>query len=101
MRLEQLLENLFRNAVDHAGEDVTVTVGDLDDEFYVADDGPGISDDERDRVFEDGYSTVEEGAGLGLAIVAGIAEAHGWSVTVTESEDGGARFEVTGVERHT
>jgi signal transduction histidine kinase len=76
---------------------VTVTVGDLPDGFYVADDGPGIPATERGSVFEAGYSTDSGGTGFGLSIVATIAEAHGWTVEVTESEAGGARFEVTGV----
>jgi PAS domain S-box-containing protein len=97
-RLKQLLENLFANAVDHGGADVTVTVGDLADGFYVADDGPGVPPSEREQVFESGYSTADGDTGFGLAIVAEIAEAHGWSVAVTDSEDGGARFEITGVE---
>ena len=86
------------DAVEHGGRDVTVTVGDLDRGFYVADDGPGIPEEERDRVFESGYTTAKEGTGFGLSIVAEIAEAHGWEVRATESADGGARFEVTGVE---
>jgi signal transduction histidine kinase/FixJ family two-component response regulator len=95
-RLQQLLENLFCNALDHAGGDVAISVGDLNDGtgFYVADDGPGIPADDRDRVFESGYTTSDEGTGFGLKIVSEIAEAHGGHVTVTESETGGARFEV-------
>ena len=85
------------DAVEHGGRDVTVTVGDLDRGFYVADDGPGIPEEERDRVFESGYTTAREGTGFGLSIVAEIAEAHGWEIEVAESTDGGARFEVTGV----
>ncbi|WP_146417017.1 hybrid sensor histidine kinase/response regulator [Haloarcula hispanica] len=82
---------------------VTVTVGDIDDAsgFYVADDGPGVPEDERDTVFEAGYSTAPEGTGFGLAIVADIAAVHGWDVSVTDSESGGARFEITGVDRET
>jgi len=72
---------------------VTVTVGDTADGFYVADDGPGLAADERDRVFERGYSR-GGGSGLGLRIVERAAEAHGWSVRARESEAGGARFEV-------
>jgi signal transduction histidine kinase len=96
-RLQQLLENLFRNAIEHGGADVTVTVGQVDGGFYVEDDGPGIPIDERDDVFEAGYSTDEDGTGFGLSIVKQVADAHGWNVHVTEGSDGGARFEITGV----
>jgi PAS domain S-box-containing protein len=113
-RLVQLLENLIRNAVEHGftsgrgesdegvehgGDGVAITVGALDAGFYVADDGPGIPPDERDRVFDSGHSTREDGTGFGLAIVREIADAHGCEVRITESESGGARFEITGFER--
>ena len=128
-RLTQLLENLFRNSVEHGstssrpeaddavehgstsprsqahedsvehgGADVTVRVGDLPGGFVVEDDGTGIPVDERDRVFEPGYSTAEGGTGFGLNIVSTIAAEHGWSLAVTESDDGGARFEITDVD---
>ncbi|MFB6165905.1 MAG: PAS domain S-box protein [Haloarculaceae archaeon] len=97
-RLQQLFENLARNAVEHGGDEVAVTVGALEGGFYVADDGPGIPSEERERVFESGFTTADGGTGLGLAIVSEIVEAHGWDAAVTESADGGARFEVTGVE---
>ncbi|MFB6270455.1 MAG: ATP-binding protein [Halobacterium sp.] len=103
-RVVQLLENLYRNAIEHGDPDVTVRVGALDDRdgFYVEDDGPGIPEDERDDVFEMGWSS-GGGTGIGLAIVQTIAEAHGWDVSVTDAvhdtdETPGARFEVTGVE---
>jgi len=81
------------------GRDTTVgiRVGATDDGFFVADDGPGIPADERSDVFEQGYTTGEDGTGLGLAIVSRVADAHGWSVSVTDSADGGARFELSGV----
>lgn len=97
-RLRQLLENLFRNAVEHGGDDVTVTVGELDHGFYVEDDGPGIPEEDREEVFETGYSTSDEGTGLGLCIVKEIIEAHDWEIRVIEGTDGGVRFEITGVE---
>jgi PAS domain S-box-containing protein len=100
-RLQHLLENLLRNAVEHGSTDgtsVTITVGDIDGGFYVEDDGPGIPEAKRSRVFESGYSTSADGTGFGLAIVKEVAEAHEWSIRVTESADGGARFEITGVE---
>jgi signal transduction histidine kinase len=96
-RLQQLLENLFRNSVEHGADTtatLTVTVGPLADGagFYVADDGSGIPEAERESVFEHGTSTAGS-TGLGLTIVRTIAEAHGWTVAATESDAGGARFE--------
>ncbi|CAI48522.1 receiver/sensor box histidine kinase [Natronomonas pharaonis DSM 2160] len=94
-RLRELLSNLFRNAIEHAGEDIAVRVGPLDfvEGFFVEDDGPGIPPDERDRVLDRGFTTDEEGTGFGLAIVEEIARAHEWTVDVTEGSEGGARFE--------
>lgn len=96
-RLRITFENLFRNAIENAGDEVTVEVGDLADGFYVADDGPGIPEEDREAVFEYGESGTREKAGLGLALVRRIIEAHGWSVTVTDSDLGGAQFEITTV----
>lgn len=103
-RTQELLGNLFRNSVEHGedttGGDLTVTVGTLADEsgFFVADDGQGIPPDHRTDVFSAGFTTSSMGTGFGLTIVDQIADAHGWTVSVTESEDGGARFEFTGVD---
>lgn len=97
-RLRQLLENLFQNAIKHGGPAVTVTVGDMADGFYVEDDGVGIPDAERSTVFGPGYTTSEDGAGFGLSVVRDIAEAHGWTIDISSSEAGGARFEITGIE---
>jgi len=127
-RLQSLFENLFRNSVEHgstsnrtepddavehgsgsrqaepdrseAGEAApTVRVGAIGREgFYVEDDGPGIPETDRERVFETGYTTGSEGTGFGLAIVEEVVEGHGWEISVTESDAGGARFEVTGVD---
>ena len=96
-RLAQLFENLFRNSIEHGDAGVTVTVGELADGFYVADDGAGIDPDDRERIFEAGYSDAQSGTGFGLAIVDRIVEAHGWRVRAATGDDGGARFEVTGV----
>jgi signal transduction histidine kinase len=97
-RLRQLIENLFRNAIEHGSEDVTVRIGSLPKGFYVVDDGPGISVAERENVWEAGYSGAEEGTGLGLFIVHQIVEAHDWNIRITEGSEGGARFELTGVD---
>jgi signal transduction histidine kinase len=96
-RLVQLLENLFRNAIEHASPDTVRVVG-TDHGFAVEDDGPGLPEGEREELFEHGHTTSEEGTGFGLAIVRSIAEAHGWSVTATDGTDGGARFAFTGVD---
>ena len=99
-RLRHVFENLFRNAVEHAGDGVAVRIGPLADGggFYVADDGPGIPADERDQIFERGYTTSADGTGLGLEIVRQIVDAHDWEISVTESHSGGTRFEISGVE---
>ncbi len=96
-RLYQLLSNLFRNSVEHTDSDTTVTVGTLSDGFYVEDDGPGIPPEDRESVLTTGTSGLAHGTGLGLAVVRRIAEGHGWSLHLTESDDGGARFEFRNV----
>lgn len=93
-----LVENLFRNAVEHGGPNVTIHVSMLKDGFAIEDDGPGISENKRDDVFEPGYTTKDEGTGFGLNIVKKIVDAHGWDITVTGGADGGARFEITGAD---
>jgi PAS domain S-box-containing protein len=107
-RFRELLENLFRNAVEHGSANnrpasMTVEIGELDDSegFYVADNGSGIPEELCDQIFEHGFTTEEDGTGFGLAIVASISDAHGWEVEVTcgderESADG-ARFEFSRV----
>ena len=97
-RLQRLLENLFRNSVEHGPDDVSVRVGEADGGFFVDDDGPGVPPEDQESVFDPGFSTAEGGTGLGLAIVTEIAEAHGWTVAVEDGSEGGARFVVTGVE---
>jgi len=99
-RLQQLLENLFRNAIEHGGTDVEIRVGTINDGsgFFIADNGAGIPVQDRKKVLESGYSTASEGTGLGLSIVSEIVAAHDWQIDVTSSETGGARFEIAGVQ---
>jgi PAS domain S-box-containing protein len=96
-RLGRMLENLLANAREHATSEVRV--GPMPDGLFVADDGPGVALDDPEAVFDRGVSTGEGGAGLGLAVVREIVEAHGWSVSVADDGPGGARFEVTDVDR--
>ena len=103
-RLAQALRNLARNAITHtSGPDGLVRVdltrrGPDTVRITVSDDGPGIAPELRERVFERFYRTDKArtraagGAGLGLAIVRAIAEAHHGSVRVAESSSGGAAF---------
>jgi PAS domain S-box-containing protein len=93
-QLKQLLENLFRNAVEHGGEDVTVVVGETGDGFYVADDGRGIPDDDRDSLFEAGFSTNADGTGLGLSIANELVQNHDWTIDIVDGEGGGTRVEI-------
>ena len=111
IRTQQLFENLFRNAIEHAGPDIEVYVGgmsgigtstrvsaetELAVGFYVSDNGPGVPKADREAVFSESFSTNENGTGLGLNTVKEIATAHGWQVRCDESRDGGARFEFRG-----
>ncbi|WP_167768432.1 sensor histidine kinase [Haloarcula amylovorans] len=93
-----LFESLYKNAREHAGEGVTVVVGATDDGFFVADDGPGINVEPQARVFQAGFTTCPGNSGFGLYIARSIAEEHRWSLSVGESETGGARFDIRGVE---
>jgi signal transduction histidine kinase len=95
-RLRELLQNLYANAVRHGGADVTVRVVALPDEagFAVEDDGRGFGDADQSSLFDHGYTTDDDGTGFGLAIVKRVVDAHGWSIRATESETGGARFEI-------
>jgi signal transduction histidine kinase len=99
-RLQQLFENLFRNANEHGGDDVEIRVGVLDggDGFFVADNGVGIPVEDREAVLESGFSTLSDGTGLGLAIVTEIVAAHDWGIHVTSSDSGGARFEIVDID---
>lgn len=97
-RLRRLLENLFRNAVEHGGSDTAVDVGATADGFYVADDGPGIPESEHQSVLEPGYTSKSGNTGLGLVIVRRIASAHGWKIAVGETETGGAKISFSGVQ---
>ena len=95
--LLQLFENLYRNAIEHAGPACTVTVGGCEGGFYVADDGPGIPEPVREKAVKADYSTQGTG-GLGLAIVQSVVRAHGGQLTITDATGGGARFELTGFD---
>lgn len=103
-RLRQVLANLVGNAYSHTppGTSVTVRVAVTCDcaVLEVADDGPGMGAEDAARVFERFYRTdrsrarASGGTGLGLSIVASLVAAHGGTVSVSTSPDGGACFTV-------
>jgi PAS domain S-box-containing protein len=119
-RVKQLFENIFRNAIEHGdvadppvGNSHTdaegVTLGDADlcirvgtladgDGFYIENSGTPIPEAESERIFAEGYSTDDEGLGLGLAIADGVVSAHDWDITVTDGALSGPRFEIFEVE---
>ena len=89
-RLRQALENLFRNAVEHACEadaDLTVVVSATAEGVVVADDGSGIDPAHREDAFEPGFTTTPDGTGYGLDIVREIVESHGWTVELRPNAD--------------
>lgn len=88
-RLNELLENLFRNAVEHGRPGVTVRVGPLEDGLFIEDDGEGIPAEVREQVFDHGFTTNDDGTGYGLSVVRTIVGAHGWDVAVSEAREAG------------
>ena len=89
--LDEMLGNLIENAAKYGGGSVFITVVKAGAfvEFQIEDDGMGIPEDERERLFDRGarLDTGKPGTGLGLAIVRDVAEIYGGSVALDESED--------------
>lgn len=95
--LDTLLSALVANAVQHGGDDVALEVRSVGGtvEFVVSDDGAGVSEANRGRIFESFFTTDREGGGtgVGLAIVRSLCDSHGGSVDY-ERVDGRSRFVV-------
>jgi two-component system OmpR family sensor kinase len=104
LRLRQLLTNLLSNVRRHTppetAAEVRLSVAGDDAVVEVADDGPGLSEDDSRQVFERFYRSAtsrgrhRDGSGIGLAIVAAIAKAHGGTAEVHSPPGGGATFTV-------
>ncbi|APX97257.1 hypothetical protein BB347_11870 [Natronorubrum daqingense] len=93
-----MFENLFRNAVEHGGQGVTIWVGTTDDGVYVEDDGPGIPASQREKLQANEAGAEASIDGIGLAIVRAIVTAHDWSFSLEEGREGGTRVEITGID---
>ena len=97
-QMNQVLLNLIMNALQilHEGGQVQASTADRGDELEIeiADDGPGVAPEERDRIFEAFFFRREGGVGLGLAIVQQIVQAHRGSIVAAESRLGGAVFRI-------
>ena len=95
-QIRQVVWNLLRNAAQATGEggivEVFISEGEDSVDLVIADDGPGITPENRAKVLDPFFSTRERGMGLGLAICDRVAEAHGSKLMVEESESGGALF---------
>jgi PAS domain S-box-containing protein len=91
--LTTVFQNLIRNSTEYSEGEVTIEVGELEDGFYYQDDGPGVDEEIKDRIFEQGFTTEEENTGFGLCAVKKIAEAHGWKVEQYKGELGGLQIE--------
>jgi signal transduction histidine kinase len=91
--LDEILGNLIENAAKYGGGSVFVTVQNADPfvELLIEDDGAGISEEDRDRLFSRGVrlDSSKPGTGLGLAIVRDVAEIYGGTISLEESEDMG------------
>jgi two-component system sensor histidine kinase HydH len=93
--VRQLLLNLLLNALDFSRSRIVVTTRAGENgvaEFAVADDGPGVPEKDRGRIFDRFVTTRPGGTGLGLSTSREIAEAHGGSLTLAETPGGGATF---------
>ena len=95
--LPLVLENLFRNTADYAGDGAVVTIrlGLVKRNLLITyrDNGPGIDDSIRDKIFNKGVTTKGEGKGLGLYLSKRIIESYGGTIELLESQVGkGAAF---------
>lgn len=86
----RMFENMIVNSVDH-NEDVEIEVGSIENGFYYKDDGK-ITED-IDKVTEYGYTSSENGNGVGLSVIHRVAEINDWNLNIVKSDDGALKFE--------
>jgi nitrogen fixation/metabolism regulation signal transduction histidine kinase len=97
-QIRRVLINLIENGIDAAGEKAQIAIEtEIDEEevfLRVSDNGPGVREEDRQRIFQPYISSKDSGMGLGLAVVRGIVEDHRGHISVTEAPTGGALFEI-------
>jgi signal transduction histidine kinase len=98
-RLRQVVRNLLVNAASFSAEGQPIAVagrrwGLVGYEIVISDRGPGISPEDRTKIFEPFFSKRTGGSGLGLSVCMGIARAHGGTIAVENNPHGGATFRV-------
>ena len=96
--IRRVLINLVENAIDAAGADSQIIIQTRTTEdrvlLSIMDEGPGVQQTDRERIFEPYISGKQEGTGLGLAMVKTIVQEHWGRITVSDSPSGGARFDI-------
>jgi len=93
-QLEQVVLNLFRNAIEAVGREGTIRASFTDGILAITDSGPGISEATRSELFTPFFTTKRDGRGLGLTIVQEILANHGFAYSLANAEGGGAEFRV-------
>lgn len=89
-----LLENIFKNSVEHGGEDVTIEAKITENMMCISDDGVGIPDEKVDKIFQHGFSSKSNGTGLGMSIISVMCNSQGWDVQIDRDYDNGTKVDI-------
>ena len=93
-QFEQVVLNIFRNAIEAVGREGTIQVSFIDGTVTIADSGPGIAESIRPELFTPFFTTKRDGRGLGLTIVQEILANHSLAFSLANGEGGGAEFRI-------
>jgi signal transduction histidine kinase len=103
IQVQQILVNLVKNSLDAIAEldrsggrvEIAVVRAGAEVRISVTDNGPGVPEAYRSRLFDSFFTTKPKGVGLGLSICKSIAAAHGGTLRYETPEEGGSRFSLT------